>query len=39
MLKVGIVGTFAASLQGAIRRNLSILCEIVVSDVLSCLTA
>jgi phosphoglycerate dehydrogenase-like enzyme len=32
MLKVGIVGTFAASLESAIRRNLSIPCEIVVSD-------
>jgi phosphoglycerate dehydrogenase-like enzyme len=32
MLKVGIVGTFAASLEGAIRRNLTIPCEIVVSD-------
>lgn len=32
MLKVGIVGTFAASLIGAIRRNLTIPCEIVVSD-------
>src|SRR5215471_4712199 len=32
MLKVGIVGTFAASLESAIRRNLTIPCEIVVSD-------
>jgi phosphoglycerate dehydrogenase-like enzyme len=32
MPKVGIVGTFAASLEGAIRRNLTIPCEIVVSD-------
>jgi phosphoglycerate dehydrogenase-like enzyme len=32
MLKVGIVGTFAASLEPAIRRNLSVACEIVVSD-------
>jgi len=32
MLKVGIVGTFAASLEDAIRRNLTIPCEIVVSD-------
>lgn len=32
MLKVGIVGAFAASLEGAIRRNLAIPCEIVVSD-------
>jgi phosphoglycerate dehydrogenase-like enzyme len=32
MLKVGIIGTFAASLEDAIRRNLAIPCEIVVSD-------
>jgi phosphoglycerate dehydrogenase-like enzyme len=32
MLKVGIAGTFAASLEDAIRRNLTIPCEIVVSD-------
>jgi phosphoglycerate dehydrogenase-like enzyme len=32
MLTVGIVGTFAASLQGAIRQNLTIPCEIIVSD-------
>jgi phosphoglycerate dehydrogenase-like enzyme len=32
MVKVGIVGVFAASLEGAIRQNLGISCEIVVSD-------
>jgi phosphoglycerate dehydrogenase-like enzyme len=32
MLKVGIIGTFAASLEGAIRGKLTIPCEIVVSD-------
>jgi hypothetical protein len=32
MLNVAIVGTFAASLEDAIRRNLAIPCEIVVSD-------
>jgi phosphoglycerate dehydrogenase-like enzyme len=32
VVKVGIVGVFAASLEGAIRRNLSIPCEIVASD-------
>jgi len=32
MLHIGIVGTFAASLEAAIRRNLTIPCEIVVSD-------
>jgi phosphoglycerate dehydrogenase-like enzyme len=32
MLKIGIVGTFAASLEAAIRRNLTLPCEIVVSD-------
>jgi phosphoglycerate dehydrogenase-like enzyme len=32
MLNLGIVGTFAASLEGAIRRNLTIPCEIVVSE-------
>ena len=32
MPNVGIVGTFAASLEDAIRRNLTIPCEIVVSD-------
>jgi phosphoglycerate dehydrogenase-like enzyme len=32
MLKIGIVGTFAASLEAAIRRNLSLPCEIVVAD-------
>jgi phosphoglycerate dehydrogenase-like enzyme len=29
---IGIVGTFAASLEGAIRQNLTIPCEIIVSD-------
>jgi phosphoglycerate dehydrogenase-like enzyme len=29
---IGIVGTFAASLEGSIRQNLTIPCEIVVSD-------
>jgi phosphoglycerate dehydrogenase-like enzyme len=32
MLNIGIVGTFAASLEGAIRRDLTIPCEIVVAD-------
>jgi phosphoglycerate dehydrogenase-like enzyme len=32
MLKIGIVGTFAASLEAAIRRNLTLACEIIVSD-------
>ena len=32
MLNVAIVGTFAASLEDAIRRNLAIPCEVVVSD-------
>ena len=32
MLQVGIVGTFAASLEGAIRRNLTIPSEIFVAD-------
>jgi phosphoglycerate dehydrogenase-like enzyme len=32
MLKIGIVGTFAASLEAAIRRNLTLPCEIIVSD-------
>jgi phosphoglycerate dehydrogenase-like enzyme len=32
MLKIGIVGTFAASLEAAIRRNLPLPCEIIVSD-------
>src|SRR4051794_26162886 len=32
MLRVGIVGTFAASLEGAIRRHLTTTCEIVVAD-------
>ena len=32
MQKIGIVGTFAASLEAAIRRNLTLPCEIVVSD-------
>jgi len=32
MPNVGIVGTFAASLEDAIRRNLTVPCEIVVSD-------
>ena len=32
MSTIGIVGTFAASLEGAIRENLAIPCEIVVSD-------
>jgi len=32
MLTVGIVGTFAASLEGAMRRNLTIPCQIVASD-------
>jgi phosphoglycerate dehydrogenase-like enzyme len=32
MVKVGIVGVFAASLENAIRRNLTIPCEIIVSD-------
>jgi len=32
MLKIGIVGTFAASLETAIRRNLTIPCHIVVSE-------
>jgi phosphoglycerate dehydrogenase-like enzyme len=32
MLNVGIVGTFAASLEGPISRNLDIPCEIVVAD-------
>lgn len=32
MPKVGIVGAFAASLEGAIRRNLTIPCQIIVSD-------
>ena len=32
MLKIGIVGTFAASLEAPIRRNLTLPCEIVVSD-------
>src|SRR5690349_16878434 len=32
MLKVGIVGIFAASLEGAIHRNLTTPCEIVTSD-------
>jgi phosphoglycerate dehydrogenase-like enzyme len=32
MPSIGVVGTFAASLEGAIRRNLSIPCEIIVSD-------
>ena len=31
MLKVGIVGAFAASLEGMIRRNLAIPCEILVA--------
>jgi phosphoglycerate dehydrogenase-like enzyme len=32
MLKIGIVGTFAASLEAAIRRNLTVPSEIVVAD-------
>jgi phosphoglycerate dehydrogenase-like enzyme len=32
MPSIGIVGTFAASLEGAIRQNLTIPCEIIVSD-------
>jgi len=32
MLNVATVGTFATSLEDAIRRNLAIPCEIVVSD-------
>ena len=32
MPTIGIVGTFAASLEGAIRENLTIPCEIVVAD-------
>ena len=32
MLKIGIVGTFAASLEAPIRRNLTLACEIIVSD-------
>jgi phosphoglycerate dehydrogenase-like enzyme len=32
MLKIGIVGTFAASLEAAIRCNLTLPCEIIVSD-------
>ena len=32
MLKIGIVGTFAASLEAAIRRNLTLACEIIVLD-------
>jgi hypothetical protein len=32
MPNIGIVGTFAANLEDAIRRNLTIPCEIVVSD-------
>src|SRR5215469_10822850 len=32
MQTIGIVGTFAASLEGAIRENLTIPCEIVVAD-------
>jgi phosphoglycerate dehydrogenase-like enzyme len=32
MLKIGIVGTFAASLETAIRRSLTLPCEIIVSD-------
>ena len=32
MLKVGVVGTFAASLEAAIRRKLTAPCEIVVSS-------
>ena len=32
MLNVAIVGTFAASLEDAIRRNLTVPCEIIVSD-------
>src|SRR5262252_5240058 len=32
MLKIGIVGTFATSLETAIRRNLTIPCHIVVSE-------
>jgi hypothetical protein len=32
MLHVAIVGTFAASLEDAIRGNLTVPCEIVVSD-------
>ena len=31
MLKIGIVGTFAASLEAPIRRNLTLACEIIVS--------
>jgi len=32
MLKIGIVGTFAASLEAPIRRNLTLACEIIVLD-------
>ena len=32
MQKIGIVGTFAASLEAPIRRNLTLACEIIVSD-------
>jgi len=32
MLKVGFVGTFAASLEGAIRRNLAVPCAIIAAD-------
>jgi phosphoglycerate dehydrogenase-like enzyme len=32
LLNVGIAGTFAASLEAAIRRNLTVACEMVVSD-------
>jgi len=35
MLKIAIVGTFAASLEGAIRRHLTTPCEIIVSDEVS----
>lgn len=32
MLNVGVIGAFAASLEGAIRRNLTVPCEIAVSN-------
>lgn len=32
MLNIAIIGTFAASLEGAIRRNLTIPCNIIVTD-------
>ena len=32
MLKVGIAGTFATSLDGAIRRNLTTPCDIIISN-------